>query len=119
MRFVVVFWLCLIGMLPSVAFCQASGVGVEVVVCVPESDAIADSEVTYKSKALSCGTDANGKQLVPQVSSLMVAMNASPQQPVEGGEQVGVDIGAAVLLVLSVAFSFRSIRNMLNSSSEG
>ena len=119
MRFCVGLALCIVGMLPFSAFSQASGVGVEVIVCGPASGVVAASEVTSGGRALSCGTDADGNQLVPQVSSLMVAMNASPQQPVEGGEQVGADIGAAVLLVLSVAFSFRSIRNMLNSSSEG
>jgi len=100
----------------SVCHAQASAVGVEVVVCGPASTA----NVSAAGRAISCGTDANGNALAVQTSSVMVAMDSSSvSQPVEGGEQIGADIGAAVLLVLSVAFCFRSIRDMLNSSSEG
>ncbi|MGN7982230.1 hypothetical protein [Burkholderia stagnalis] len=73
------------------------------------------SGVTYaqvNGQQLSCGTDSGGNTLYLQVSTL------SDDQPVLGGEVVGLQIGGAVLALMAVAYGFRVIRNHLNSSGE-
>ena len=95
----------------GMAFGQASDVQFSAVVCGPAGL----SGVTYVTSnvgALSCGTDSNGNALQLQVSTL------SGEQPVEGGEQVGLDIGGAVLSVLAVAWAFRFVRRYIESSGE-
>ena len=77
--------------------------------------------VTYVSAAgqsVSCGTDANGNALVLQMSTQLIALNVNDTTD-DGGVAVGLPIGAAVLGVLAVAFGFRVLRNLINSSSEG
>ena len=96
----------------GMAFGQASGVQFSAVVCGPAGL----SGVTYvmsSAGALSCGTDSNGNALQLQVSTL------SADTPVEGGEQVGLDIGGAVLGVLAVAWGFRFVRRYIETSGEG
>lgn len=96
---------------------QASGsavsdVGFSGVVCGPAGL----SGVTYVTAAgseVNCGTDSAGNALVLQVSTLV------DSGPVGGGEKVGLDIGAAVFLVLGAAFSLRVLRRMIENGSEG
>ena len=94
------------------AAAAASGVQFSGVVCGPAGLA----GVTYVTAAgaeVSCGTDSAGDALVLQVSTLVDA------GPVEGGEQVGLDIGAAVFLVLAAAFGLRLVRRIIENGSEG
>jgi hypothetical protein len=73
------------------------------------------SGVTYAlvgGQQVGCGSDSGGNALYVQVSTL------SPDEPVEGGEQVGLDIGAAMLLVMATAWGIRVLRNQLDSGSE-
>jgi hypothetical protein len=94
---------------------QASSVGV--IVCGPANQ----SGVVYltsSGRVLSCGTDANGNALEPQVSQVPLSSLAASDAPVDGGEKVGADIGAAVLLIMGSAFGWRVLSNQINSSSE-
>jgi len=93
------------------AHAQTSGFAVSDVVCGPAGIA----GVVYISvggTAANCGSDSQGNQLVLQVSTL------SPDQPVDGGVETGLQIGGAVLAVLAVAWCFRVVRNHLDSSGE-
>ncbi|MBB5391284.1 MULTISPECIES: hypothetical protein [unclassified Herbaspirillum] len=71
--------------------------------------------VTYayvNAQQVSCGNDSNGNTLYVQVSTL------AGDQPVPGGELVGLQIGGAMLGVLAVAWGVRVIRDFLNSTGE-
>jgi hypothetical protein len=71
--------------------------------------------VTYAQlggQRIECGADSSGNTLYLQVSTLV------DDQPVSGGEIVGLQIGAACLGVLAVAWGVRALRNFLNSSGE-
>ncbi|CAB3659354.1 hypothetical protein LMG24076_01368 [Trinickia soli] len=68
--------------------------------------------VTYALAAgreIGCGTDSSGNALFLQVSTL------SDDQPVMGGEVVGLEIGGAVLGVLAVAWCLRVVRDFIYS----
>ena len=93
------------------AHAQASMVAVSGVVCGP-SGVAGVTYVTVGAESAACGTDSAGDQLVLQVSTL------SPDQPVDGGVEAGLQIGGAVLSVLAVAWCFRVVRNQLDSSGE-
>jgi hypothetical protein len=102
----------LAALLSSVVFAQASGVQFSGVVCGPQNLA----GVTYVQAAgqsVSCGSDSSGNALVLQVSTL------ANDQPVEGGEQVGLDIGGAMLAVMAAAWGVRALRRMLENGGEG
>lgn len=74
------------------------------------------SGVTYAvvgDQQVSCGMDSGGNTLYVQVSTM------GGDSPVEGGEQVGLDIGAAVLLVMASAWALRSVRRLLESGGDG
>jgi hypothetical protein len=106
-------WLvgCLLLAVSSLVFAQASGVQFSGVVCGPGGL----TGVTYVNdggRPVDCGTDSSGNQLVLQVSTL------SGNEPVDGGEFTGLDIGGAVLGVLAAAWCFRVLRNYFNSSGE-
>lgn len=106
-----------VSLVASGARAQSSGLAANIVVCGPQGLA----GVTYVSAAgqsVSCGTDANGNALVLQLSTQLVALNVNDTTD-DGGVAVGLSIGAAVLGVLAVAFGFRVLRNLINSSSEG
>ncbi|CAG9232334.1 conserved hypothetical protein [Burkholderia vietnamiensis] len=84
---------------------------VSAVVCGPGGVA----GVTYAQVAgqqVGCGTDSSGNSLYLQISTL------AGDEPVAGGEVVGLEIGGAVLGVLAVAWCVRVVRNHLNSSGE-
>jgi len=84
------------------------------VVCGPGGT----SGVTYAmagGSQVSCGTDSGGSALYLQVSTLGQTGDA----PVEGGEQVGLDIGAAILLVMAAAWALRSVRRVIDSGGDG
>lgn len=81
------------------------------IVCGPDGV----SGVTYahvNGQEVSCGTDSSGATLYLQVSTL------SSDQPVQGGEVAGLQIGGAVLGVLAIAWCVRAIREFLNSTGE-
>lgn len=81
------------------------------VVCGPDGA----SGVTYAmvgGAEVTCGVDSGGNTLALQVSTLGVG-----DVPVEGGEQVGLDIGGAVLLVMAAAFGFRLLGQMFRGHS--
>lgn len=87
------------------------GVALSAIVCGPGAVA----GVTYAQlggQMVECGLDSAGKALYLQVSTL------SDDQPVVGGEIVGMQIGGAILALMAVAFAFRLISNYLNSSGE-
>lgn len=74
--------------------------------------------VTYAvvgGQQVTCGTDSGGNALYLQVSTLGQVSDA----PVAGGEQVGMDIGAAVLLVMAAAWALRSVRRVIDSGADG
>ncbi|MGX7005133.1 hypothetical protein [Caballeronia sp. KNU42] len=103
--------LVLLLVVSSWACAQASGVQFSGVVCGPGGLA----GVTYvqaSGRAVDCGVDSSGAQLVLQVSTL------SGDRPVEGGEQIGIDLGAAVIAVMATAWGIRALRNLLNSSGD-
>jgi hypothetical protein len=104
---------CLLGILFPwrLACAQASVVAVSGVVCGPAGVA-GVTYVTVGTESAGCGTDSAGDQLVLQVSTL------SPDQPVDGGVQTGLQIGGAVLSVLAVAWCFRVVKNQLDSAGE-
>ena len=88
---------------------DASTVQFSGVVCGPSGL----SGVTYASAAgapVVCGADSSGNQLVLQVSTLV------GDQPVDGGEQVGFDIGGAVLAVMAAAWCIRAVRRLIEST---
>ena len=69
--------------------------------------------VTYVQAAggfATCGQDSSGNTLVLQVAS-----GVRGDGPVDGGLQVGFDIGGAVLAVMAVAFCFRLLRRFIDS----
>jgi hypothetical protein len=105
----------LLSLLSSLVFAQASGVvanDYSAVVCAPASaSAVGGVPVTLVGVtrgSLSCGTDASGNAM-----SLYVVPFASSDQPVEGGEQTGIDIGFAVLSVMAAAWGFRALRRLV------
>jgi len=61
---------------------------------------------------VTCGADSNGNPMYLQVSTL------SGDQPVQGGDMVGLQIGGAVLGVLAVAWCVRAVRDFMNSTGE-
>lgn len=84
---------------------------VSAIVCGPAGV----SGVTYaqmNGQEVSCGTDSTGATLYLQVSTL------SNDQPVQGGEVAGLQIGGAVLGVLAVAWCVRVLRDFLNTTGE-
>ena len=90
------------------SFGQASGVQFSGVVCGPAGL----SGVTYVEaggSSVSCGTDSSGNVLALQVSTLDTG------GPVDGGDVVGLDVGAAVLSVFAVAWAFRFVRRFIES----
>jgi hypothetical protein len=93
----------------SAAFAQASGVAVSGVVCGP-AGVQGVIYVSASGRAVTCGTDSSGNQLVLQVSTL------EGNIPVDGGEQTGLDIGGAVLAVMAAAFGIRALRRLIESS---
>lgn len=88
----------------------------EVLVCGPAGA----SGVTYATVAnhpVSCGTDpSTGASLGLQVW----AVDGTPaaDQPVVGGESVGLQIGMACLSVLAGAWALRKLMDLFNSSGE-
>ncbi|MBR8085294.1 hypothetical protein KDX23_21360 [Burkholderia vietnamiensis] len=71
--------------------------------------------VTYAlvgAQQVSCGSDTNGNTLYLQISTL------ASDEPVAGGETVGLEIGGAVLAVLGVAWGLRVLRDHFNSGGE-
>lgn len=71
--------------------------------------------VTYAQvggQQVGCGMDSGGNALYLQVSTW------GGDQPVSGGEVVGMQIGAAVLGVLAVAWCIRALKDYLNSGGE-
>lgn len=85
--------------------------GVSGVVCGPGSV----DGVTYalvSGQQVSCGVDSAGNTLYLQVSTL------ADDQPVQGGEVVGLHIGGAVLSVLAVAWCFKALARQFNSGGE-
>lgn len=81
------------------------------IVCGPASEA----GVTYVSvagRSVQCGVDSSGNALVLQVSTLV------DDEPVAGGDVAGLQIGAAVLGVMAVAWSIRAVRRYLDCSGE-
>ncbi len=82
------------------------------VVCGPGGQAGVTYAELYGAQ-IECGADSSGNTLYLQVSTL------AGDQPVSGGEIVGLQIGAACLGVLAVAWGIRALRNFLNSSGEG
>lgn len=93
----------------TAAMAQASSVQFSAVVCGP-SGLAGVTYATESGRPVLCGTDSSGDALVLQVSTL------SPDAPVEGGEQTGADIGAALLLVMAVAWGVKVMRRMMESS---
>lgn len=81
------------------------------VVCGPGGQAGVTYAELYGNQ-IECGSDSNGNTLYLQVSTL------ADDQPVSGGEIVGLQIGAACLGVLAVAWGLRALRNFFNSSGE-
>lgn len=65
--------------------------------------------VVSAGQQLSCGTDSAGATLYLQVGS-------AADEPVDGGGQVGLDIGIACLSVMAVAFCIRTIRRFIEGS---
>lgn len=87
--------------------------GETAVVCGPGGA----SGVTYavvSGHQVGCGTDTAGNALFLQVATLGVDSG-----PVDGGDQIGLDIGAAVLSVMAVAWTFRFLRRYIDTSGEG
>lgn len=81
------------------------------VVCGPGGVA----EVMYAQlggQRIQCGSDSSGSTLYLQVSTL------AGDQPVSGGEVVGLQIGAACPGVLAIAWGIRTVKNFLNSSGD-
>ena len=109
MRGLLAIWLLLAS---SAVFAQASGVQFTGIVCGPGNLA-GVTYVTAGSQQIFCGTDSSGNQLYVQVSTL------EPDVPVYGGDQVGLDLGAAVLGVFSVAWGVRFLRRYIETSGEG
>jgi len=70
-------------------------------------------QIVTLGAAQGCQSDGNGN-----MAYLMVKGVGASDQPVLGGEMVGLDIGGAVLLAMAIAFGFRSLRRMLESSGE-
>lgn len=71
--------------------------------------------VTYAQvggQQVACGTDSGGNALYLQISTL------GEDQPVSGGEIVGLQIGGAVLSALAVAWCIRALKDHLNSAGE-
>lgn len=71
--------------------------------------------VTYAQvggQQIGCGTDSGGNPLYVQVSTLV------GDQPVLGGEVVGLQIGAACLGVLALAWCVRAFMNFLSDGGE-
>lgn len=82
------------------------------VVCGPEGA----SGVTYATvggQEVGCGTDSAGNPLALQVSTL-----GGGDSPVDGGVEVGLEIGGAVLAVMAVAWGVRVVRRFIESSGE-
>lgn len=82
------------------------------IVCGPDGA----SGVTYATvggQEVQCGTDSAGNVLTLQVSTLQSDV------PVEGGEQIGMEIGAAVLLVMTAAWSFKHLGRFFRGGDGG
>jgi hypothetical protein len=96
----------------SQVFAQASGVQFSNVVCGPSGLSGVTYVLVSGHNAL-CGVDSSGASLMLQVSTL------SPDVPVDGGEQVGLDVGAAMLLVMAAAWAIRAVRRLIDSGGDG
>ncbi|MFM0380472.1 hypothetical protein [Paraburkholderia strydomiana] len=84
---------------------------VSAIVCGPDGvDGVTYAQVN--GQEVSCGTDSSGNALYLQVSTL------SGDQPMQGGEVVGLQIGGAVLGVLAIAWCVRALRDFVNSTGE-
>jgi hypothetical protein len=81
----------------------------DVIVC-GESGTTGVTYVQVGGQSATCGQDSSGNTLV-----LEVASGAAGDAPVDGGFQVGFDIGAAVLGVMALAFGFRLLRRFIDS----
>ena len=81
------------------------------IVCGPAGEPGVTYVVTG-GHSVTCGTDSAGNVLMAQVATL------SGEQPVNGGDVVGLELGAAVLSVLAAAWCVRAIRDFLNSCGE-
>lgn len=79
--------------------------------------------VTYPTAfgdVIGCGLDSGGNALVLElgVPSPVTSGGGDGSQPVTGGEVVGLEIGAAVLAVLAVAWCIRSLTRLFNTGGE-
>ena len=81
----------------------------DVIVC-GESGTTGVKYVQAAGGSVTCGQDSSGNTLVLQVAS-----GVDGNGPVDGGFQVGFDIGGAVLAVMAVAFCFRLVRRFIDS----
>lgn len=82
------------------------------VVCGPDGA----SGVTYamvEGQKIGCGADSAGNPLTLQVSTL-----GAGDAPVDGGAEVGLEIGGAVLSVMAMAWGVRVMRRLFESSGE-
>lgn len=121
-------WLSWWAVLVAVALCSTKGYAQSsqsgalpaftTIACMP-GGASGVQYVTTANRQITCGTDANGVTLYAYLNTTLVAVPRSANEPVSGGEQVGLEIGGAVLLVLATAHGIRTLRNFINSSSEG
>ncbi|MBF3781025.1 major capsid protein [Burkholderia pseudomallei] len=103
-------WLCVA--LLSVAFGVHAAQGIDVVVCGAVSSA---AEAVAQ---VPC-TLSDGSAGVQQVAHLtLVSGGETGDAFISGGVGAGLKVGGAVVLVLAVAFGFRSLRRFLESASE-
>ena len=101
----------------GIAVCAKSPVGFDVQSVPAVAAALSDPTVSGQS---ACGYyTADGSWAVMHYFIYPLPGASSSDQPVQGGEIVGLEIGGAALLVMAVAFGFRSLRRMFESSGEG
>lgn len=114
--------LCVAALCVTKGYAQSSQSGAlpafTTIACMP-GGASGVQYVTSANRPVTCGTDANGVTLYAYLNTTLVAVPPSANEPVSGGEQIGLDIGGAVLLVFATAHGIRTLRNFINSSSEG
>jgi hypothetical protein len=100
----------------AIAVCAKPPVGFDVN-SVPAVAAMASDPISPGQSA--CGYYWADNSWTPMHYFIYPMPGASTgDQPVLGGEVVGLEIGGAVLLAMAVAFGFRSLRRMLESSGE-
>ena len=114
--------LCAAALCATKSYAQSSQSGAlpafTTIACMP-SGASGVQYVTVSGHSLLCGYDASGVALFGYLNTTLVAVPPSVNEPASGGEQIGLDIGGAVLLVFATAHGIRALRNFINSSSEG